>query len=199
MRKLVLIRHSAPDLDFARPAREWRLSGEGRRRCRLLAERLADQDLAMIVASEEPKAAETGRLVAEFLGVPFGTAPGLHEHERRTVGPAASQEEFRAQVISALENPGTLVFGEETADEAHRRFAAAIAHVVSRYSEGNLAVVSHGTVMALFIAQAAGLDRVPLWQRLGLPCYATLSLPGYDLLDIVADLGQLPPGRSGAL
>jgi len=48
MCKLVVIRHSVPDLDFGRPACEWRLSDRGRRRCRPLAQWLADQDLAML-------------------------------------------------------------------------------------------------------------------------------------------------------
>ena len=191
MRRLILIRHSLPDLDLGRPAREWRLSDEGRRRCQLLTERLADQKVMRVVASQEPKASETGRLVAGQLGVPFETAPGLHEHERRTVGPAASQEEFRAQVVKALENPSDLVLGEETAGEAHRRFAAAVADVISRYSEGNLAIVSHGTVMALFVARAAGLDAVAFWRQLGLPGYVVLSLPDYQLVDAAHDLGEM--------
>jgi broad specificity phosphatase PhoE len=175
------------------PASQWQLSDEGRRRCETLAERLAAYDLATVVASEEPKAAETGQIVAEALGLPFETAPGLHEHERGVVKSLGSREEFQARVVRLFERPSELIFGHETADEAHVRFARAVTNVLEQHPVGNpsspsgrsLAVVTHGTVMTLFIARANGLDPVPFWKRLGLPAFAVLSLPDLHLLEVV--------------
>ena len=46
---------------------EWKLSDEGRRACVPLADEIASHSPALIITSDEPKAIETGRLVAERL------------------------------------------------------------------------------------------------------------------------------------
>lgn len=183
-RKLILVRHSTPEIEPQRPASQWRLSDEGRLRCRTLVGRLAAYHPTLVVTSTEPKAIETGQIVAQELGIPCKIAEGLHEHERSGVG-WGSREEFLAQVALLFERPSELVFGDETADQAHNRFAKSIASVVQQIPEGNLAVVSHGTVMTLFISRAAGLDPFPFWRRLSLPAFAVLSLPDFDLLQVV--------------
>ena len=42
--------------------------------------------------------------------------------------------------------------------------------------------------MALFVARIAALDPVPFWKSLGLPSLAVLSLPDYQLLEVVEDV-----------
>jgi broad specificity phosphatase PhoE len=185
MRRLILIRHSQPEFVLGVPASEWHLSAEGRRRCKKLAERLSAYDLAAVVSSEEPKAFETGQVVAETLGLPLETAPGLHEHKRGVVRDLGSPADWEAQVARFFEYPDQLVLGHETADLAHVRFTRAVASVIERRPVGNLAIVSHGTVMTLFIAHASRIDPVPFWQRLGLPSFAVLALPDLSLLEVV--------------
>jgi broad specificity phosphatase PhoE len=187
-RKLILVKHSQPEIVPDVPAHQWKLSDVGRRRCKALAERLAAYEPRVVVTSLEPKAKETGWLVAHALGARIETAPDLHEHNRCEIGFLADQEEFRSRVIDLLEHPGELVFGSETADEAHRRFAVAIADIVAHHPNGNLVVIAHGTVMALFVARVAALDPVPLWQSLGLPSFAVLALPGYQLVEVVEEV-----------
>jgi broad specificity phosphatase PhoE len=190
-RKLVLVRHSLPETVSGVPASQWRLSAEGSRRCKTLAGRLAAYELAFVVASTEPKAIETGQIVAGILGLPFATAPGLHEHERGVVRGLGRREEFQAQVSRFFERPGELVLGRETADQAHTRFAAAVTAVLGQFPSGNLAIVTHGTVMTLFIARATAaghLDPVHFWKSLGLPAFAVLSLPDSCLLEVVENV-----------
>jgi broad specificity phosphatase PhoE len=187
-RKLILVRHSLPEFITGVPASEWRLSEEGQKRCLMLAERLREHDPAVIVASQEPKAVETGQIVAEVLRIPFDIAEGLHEHERGPVRSLGSREAFQARVASVFERPGELVFGLETGDQARTRFAHALDRVIGQHPAGNLAVVSHGTVMTLFIVHATGLDPVPFWKRLGLPAFAVLSLPDLSLLEVIENV-----------
>jgi broad specificity phosphatase PhoE len=47
--------------------------------------------------------------------------------------------------------------------------------------EGDLVVVSHGTVVALFVAAATGVEPYAFWNRLGLPSFVVLSLPGLEI------------------
>jgi broad specificity phosphatase PhoE len=184
-RRLVLVRHSLPQVVTGVRASEWQLSDEGRRRCEPLAERLAEYDLAAVVTSTEPKATQTGRIVAHILGLPCRTAPNLHEHERGVVKSLGAREEFQAQVAGLFEHPGELVFGNETADEAHSRFSRATADVLKQHAAGNLAIVTHGTVLTLFVIRATGLDPVAFWKGLGLPSFVVLSLPELILVKVV--------------
>ncbi len=187
-RRLILVRHSLPEFVTGVPASQWHLSAAGRRRCERLAGRLAAYDLAAIITSEEPKAVETGQIVARILDLPCETAAGLHEHERGVVTDMGNEGEFQDQVARLFEQPDKLVMGYETADQAHARFAAAVADIARQHASGNVAIVSHGTVITLLIARANGLDPLPFWRGLGLPAFAALSLPTMRLLEVVQQL-----------
>jgi len=184
MRKLILIKHSKPLVQPEVPSHEWPLSDEGRARCAALAERVKPHAPAVIVASEEPKATETGRIVAEMLGVPFETAPGLHEHDRSNVPHMASRD-FISYVALLFQQPDKLVLGQETASEAFRRFSAAIDQVIARHPEGNIAIVTHGTVLALLAERRAKEDGFQLFRRMGLPSMIAFELPGWVLVEKV--------------
>lgn len=184
MRTLMLVKHSFPDVVPDLPAAQWRLGDEGRRRCGVLADRLAGYDPVVVATSVEPKATETAAIVAARLSKPAVTVEGLHEHDRSNVA-FLDDEEFRAAVARCVAQPDDLVLGRETAADARRRFAAAVAGVVAGHPRGNVAIVTHGTVIALFVAACAGTDPFRLWQRLGLPSFVVLSLPEFRVLRVV--------------
>jgi broad specificity phosphatase PhoE len=187
MRKLILVRHSLPVISGEQPASQWQLSEEGRRRCERLAELLAPLRPNAIVTSTEPKAIETGQIVGKQLGIPVETAPNLHEHERPGTD-LDTVERFQAKVARLLEHPHESVFGAETGDEARQRFSVAVDDVMRQHRDGSLVVVSHGTVMTLFVARATGINPVPFWRELGLPGFVVLSYPSLALLEVVATI-----------
>lgn len=127
-------------------------------------------------------------MAAAHLNVPVGMADGLHEHERETTPPFSCREAFAAAVVDALQRPAELVLGEETANVAHERFASALRAVLRRYPTERLGVVGHGTVIALLIARANRLDPAALWRRLGLPSFAAVVPPTYELLEMVEEV-----------
>jgi broad specificity phosphatase PhoE len=188
MRKVILVRHSAPEIEPSVPAREWHLSAAGRQRCRGLATALRSHDPTRIITSTEAKAIETGELVAQALGLPWLTAEDLHEHDRSNVG-FLSSEGFAASVARFYEQPTQLVFGSETAEQAYQRFAGGVADVIQQYPEDTLAIVAHGTVISLFVARATGVEPLPFWKRLGLPSFVVLSLPGPRVQAVVEMVG----------
>ena len=136
-----------------------------------------------IVASREPKAAETGKLIADVLKIPFSTAENLHEHERESL-PFTTQEDFNASVKRLFDYPDQLVMGEETAEQASARFDAAVQSVL-RENPGNVAIASHGTVMSLFAAKHANIDALSIWKRLGMPAMLVFSVPEMELMEII--------------
>lgn len=187
MAYLVLVRHSISTQDKNTPAAEWGLTPEGATRCGILADKLAPFRLTQIITSIEPKARLTGELVAERLQLPTQQAENLHEHERRQTG-WLSAEAFKASVKDFFAQPDTLVFGEETAQDCYQRYAGAVEQILTRYPEQNLAIVSHGTVMSLFIGRQNNIDPLPLWDGFGMPAFVVLSLPRYEVVEIVNDV-----------
>lgn len=174
MPALILIKHSLPTIEPNQPAPEWHLSPEGERRCIPLAERLEGFNLQRLFSSTEAKAVETAAILSDQLQVPTRQIPDLHEHLRYRVS-FGTPESFRANVARFFEQPDQLVFGEETADQAHQRFAITVQNLISKFPQDNLGIVAHGTVISLFVARANGLDPLELWQRLGLPSFVALS------------------------
>lgn len=185
MPNLILIRHSTPQIDPDRPTKTWRLSDEGRARCQLLAARLMTYMPLQFVASVEPKALETAQIVAGQLNQPLQSAEGLHEHERSSVG-YLDRSAFEESVAAFFQKPNQLVFGDETADQCHARFVQAIAHLLTAYPDQNLAIVTHGTVLTLFVSRAVGIAPFPFWKALSLPMLVVLSLPDLHLSETVS-------------
>lgn len=182
MGRLVLVKHSLVDPVPGRPARTWELSAEGRRRALALAARLRDLAPRRIASSVEPKAVETAEIVGGHLGVPVVTVPGLHEHARETA-PYLAREDFEAAVAWLFEEPGKVVFGEESADAAADRFAAAVDDSVAAGAD---VIVAHGTVIALHVSRLAGIDPFGLWRSLGLPSYVVLSEGARRQVEVVS-------------
>ena len=188
---LVLVKHSLPEIDPAVPSREWRLSEDGRARSRILAEKLDQYDLDEVISSNEPKAIETAEILASVLDIPVEVIKGLHEHERSNVG-FLEKECFEQSIARFFARPAELVFGEETADAAYDRFSKAVHGLSDRFPQANMALVTHGTVLSLFVSSTSGLEPFATWKRLGLPSFIVLSRPGHGLVETcwsVADTG----------
>lgn len=151
-----------------------------------MAERLrsAHYRPTKIVASVEPKATETGSIIAKRLRLPFATMEGLHEHDRRAAG-FLRADVFASRMRDLFAHPDAIVFGNESGSVALARFANAVDQVVSEET-GDVVIVSHGTVMSLFVASRAHIDASDLWAGLGLPSYVSLELPNHRIVEIVA-------------
>jgi len=187
---LILVKHARPQIIPTAPAPEWRLSEQGRLQCGALAETLARWRPEALIASREPKAAETATLTAQRLGVPWRMAPGLHEHDRSDTPYFADDEAFRAQIRELFARPHEPVFGRETAHAALTRFTSALDDVLASATERSVAIVTHGTVISLYVAQRFGLDGYTLWWRLGLPALVITDAPGLGEPIVIEQVGK---------
>ena len=197
MNKLILVKHSLPEILPEIPASEWHLSAEGRLRCQVLADELSGHGPDLIFSSQEPKAEETAQIIAQQLVKPLFIVPRLHEHERKAVL-FTNQDQFKVSVRDFFEQPDALVFGEETAVQSLNRFSDAVDKLISQNRDQNLIVVSHGTVITLFAANNCGIEPFPFWSRLDLPSFVVLSIPDLVVLSTTQTLQILPssPGSS---
>ena len=165
----------------------------GKMRCLGLAEQLWAFAPRMVFSSREVKASETAQIVAGRLGVTHQVVEGLQEHERTNSDFAPVPGEFEAKLARFFNKPESLVFGRETADEAKHRFARTISGLIeSRKDDADrgesLLVVSHGTVISLFVAGACQADPMEFWRKLGQPSYVVMSLPELTLLTVVGSV-----------
>lgn len=188
MRSLILIRHSLVSFDSALPWYEWPLSEEGRHRVLGLTPALRQLAPTSIVSSTERKAIETANLLAADLDLRVEQDSRLCENDRTDL-PKLSAEEFQCVLREFLSHPSDIVMGHESANNALNRFRDAIEAAVNTCIQGNVAVVTHGTVISLFVAAHNDLDALAFWRQLQLPGLVVLSIPDYKL--------QCPPVVSG--
>jgi broad specificity phosphatase PhoE len=188
LKYLLLVRHSQPEIVEGIPAKAWRLSDEGRRRCESMAKIVASYAPQAVVTSREPKAMETGQIIAKELNLPVSDAKNLHEHERDKV-PFLDRDEFVSVVKRFFDYPHQLILGDETADQASARFDAAVQSVLANNTE-SVAIVAHGTVMSLFAAKHTNIDVHSLWKRLGMPAMLVFSVPEMELMEIIEGVAE---------
>lgn len=183
-RKLILVKHAAPQVTPGAPPEAWELSEKGREACAPLARALRGHEIARIFSSTEPKAVQTAERIAALLNVTWQTAAGLHEHDRGDVPHMASRD-FISHMELMFRRPDELVLGRETANEALARFAAAVGSAMDQPGQGNTAIVSHGTVIALFIARYTHSQPFDLWRQLGLPSFVVIDWPANRVIERV--------------
>src|SRR6476620_2300204 len=178
---LILVKHSVPEIYGDRPANTWELSEEGRLRAQRLAEELESFEPEVIVSSDEPKAKETAEIVASHLRLNVQTACSLREHDRSTV-PYLSHNVFQASMRDFFQEPDQLVFGNETANQAHARFYRAVHSILNENRNKTVVIVTHGTVISLFVSRLTGSSDLELWNKLGLPSFVAMDLHSNTLM-----------------
>ena len=191
--QLLLVRHSAPSILDDMSYRDWPLSDKGNRLTIRAARYVAGFKPRLICSSDERKAIETARIIAQHCGVDVEIEPGLREHDRtgvRWCDAATRQRELKALFAS----PNDVVFGRESAEQALQRLTSAIDQVLAQAS-GTSVLVTHGTVMALYLSRLTGRAALAIWSQLGLPSVAVVDRCTHRLVDLVTDFG--PDAREG--
>ncbi len=179
--RLILVRHSLPEITSDVPARQWKLSEEGKARAARLAKCLISYRPASLFSSPEQKAAETAEILSKKFFLPVDVMQDLQEHKRSLIS-FLSETEFRAAIQSFFEKPDLQVFGDETANEAYERFSKAVLSAFSENPSEPTVIVSHGTVMSLFVSRVTGQPAFDIWRGLGLPGFLVLDMQTNQLV-----------------
>jgi broad specificity phosphatase PhoE len=177
--KLILVKHAPVRIDPQVISHGQMLSEQGRHRCDWLADELRSLEVSRLYTSVEPKALETAGLVAVRSGLALEPRLNLHENDRTGFG-FQSVAELRRKLREFFERPADVVIGNETASAALQRFAEAIANIVSEEQGQNLAVVTHGTVISLFVAHHNPIAPFDLWAALDLPSCVVLDAASFS-------------------
>ena len=125
------------------------------------------------MTSPEPKARATAEPIAAAAGVELRVDRDLREAERGAA-PVDDRAAFVARVDAWL--GGTRVPGWEERDLASARIVGCIERLLAA-SSGDLALVSHGTVLSLYLSWLRGQERVDLreWEAIPLPAVAVVD------------------------
>ncbi len=173
MRRLVLVRHAQVRLVPELPPHHWELTAEGRADAERLSQLAVFTGIEAVVTSPEPKARATAAPIAQAAGVELRVEDDLREAERGS-SPVDDRARFVARVDSWLD--GTPVPSWEERDAAASRIVACISRLLDE-SGGDLVLVSHGTVLSLYLAWLRGQERVDLaeWEAIPLPAFTLVD------------------------
>ena len=185
MHHLLLIRHSQTNPVPTISSHEWKLTKEGVQRCRQFAPIVQRFQPNRLISSQEPKAIATSQLLANQLGISHHTTDGLGETARATAPWFDDPAQFRQAIEQLFLHPNQRVFGEESGEEAFARFDKRIATLLTRYPNETLAIVTHGTILSLFVAHYNQIDVVAFWKSLGMPALIQLTLPHFTLQETI--------------
>jgi broad specificity phosphatase PhoE len=147
--------HPEVHVDPAVPVPKWSLSARGRSRALAMLEQPWLAAVGRIVSSDETKAIETARLVAEHLQLPFEIRVGIGENDRSSLGFVAPAE-FEVLANAFFAQPEQSIRGWERAVDAQRRIAQGLADLLTP-AERDVLVVGHGGVGTLWFCFLNGL------------------------------------------
>jgi len=165
--RLILIRHPQTQPDPADPASSWRLSPAGEAQVRALVAAPLWDGITAIYTSQEYKAAAVGEAISAAHGIPHQRVSDLGEARRDAwLGPDAFQVAQRAFFARPDAPP---VPEWESAAATQTRFVRAMDGVLASHPAGeSLAVVSHATVLALYLAHLCGrAPDIDDWRAIG--------------------------------
>lgn len=150
MARLYFVRHARSQMT-GDVAKRWPLSEEGQREAGVLARQDFWREVDLVFSSPEPKAVQTAKPSARRWGIPLEIVNCLHELRRPQL--VHDYEEIIARLFA---EPETSIAGLEPASQAADRIAHCLKRLVAAHPGQTLAVVSHGLVLALFLARLEG-------------------------------------------
>ena len=180
---ILLAKHSQPAVDPSTSPSAWTLSTAGRRRALALAASLRHHNPTRIVASPETKAIETAEIVGASLHLEVEVLDGVREHDRPLLAFATSRDAFESAIEASFARPEEVIYGGESIETASRRLHAAIGSVLASPRGGTPLVVTHGTVLAAYVAAITDQNPFLLWRRLDLPSWIALDVDARVIVD----------------
>ncbi len=146
---------------------------------------ISSADPGRLLASLEPKAIETAKVVGAELGLPIECRAGFQENDRTDLPYFDDESEFQERIRIFFAQPAYRVIGTESADEAHERFRNALKEIPAPAAGRPTIVVTHGAVASLVVARANKLDPYDFWLNFALTSFAVLSSPGLRLKEVI--------------
>ncbi len=157
-----IVRHGPPDTSAGGAPPSWPLHPDAVPLIKALASQLVAKEIRDVVASDEPKAVDTARIVADALGREFRVDARAREVARPFVSGDLAHSVSRYLRGDVLEE-------WEPLDSVVARLDEIL------FAARGTVVVTHGTALSAWLARRAELDSVALWSSLQFPDLIELS------------------------
>jgi len=148
--KYILLRHAETIKDPDTHPKDWLLTPDSLDKIHELIGGGRFNGITKIISSTEPKAVATGKPIAEYLNLPIEKMEEFVEVKREKT--FLTDDEFLIQKQKELELRNERVNGVESGDEAIARFKFAIQKLEEKYYGENVLIITHGTILTLFLA-----------------------------------------------
>lgn len=164
--KYIFLRHAETVKDPNKPTPEWDLTPNALAKINEYISEKKFDGITKIHSSTEPKAVATGKPISMFLNLPIETLEEFVEVKREKK--FLTDEEFLDQKKRELTNLDQIENGAESANQALTRFESGIKKLENKYSGENILIITHGTIMSLYVSQMHNdLENVfELWSKL---------------------------------
>ena len=183
MTTIIFIRHAPTQINKNIVARNWTLTEDSQRLCKILAQKIKHHTIDQIYTSTERKAQLTGQYIADELKLPNPIVKAnLQETESSKF--YESQTEFRETVKLAMRHPQELHFGDETFYDAKMRFSVQVSNLAQRHQNETVAIVTHGRILSMYLGDIMQEAPEIIWERLQMPAFAVLSWQEQTILEI---------------
>ena len=151
MRSVYFITHSNVVIDPSVAVPKWPLSRRGTERMEALLAQPWVEGIGAIYCSTEQKAIDGAEILARHLSIGHQVSEELGEIDRSSTG-YLPRDEFQATMDAFFANPERSIRGWETARQAQECILRAVEEVMEYdQSDGDIAIVSHGAVGALYL------------------------------------------------
>lgn len=146
MKTVYVITHPEVVIDPDVPVPNWPLSAKGRQRMEHLLEVPWLKSVTAVYSSDEQKAIDGAKILADKLGLTVTQQAGLEEIDRSSTGYLPrEQHDFNAELL--FKHPTESVDGWETAESGQKRMVAAVDRLIQAdQTIGSLVIVTHGAV-----------------------------------------------------
>jgi 2,3-bisphosphoglycerate-dependent phosphoglycerate mutase len=190
MNRVILVRHAEPQVEIEIPAAAWSLTTRGEQATRRLVPRLASLRPGVVVTSPERKALQTAGLLAEGLELSLQQDERFSEQGAEVGEFFPDYSDFRARVEEHFARPDEVVFRGESSHAAADRFASGVASLRESATTGVPIIVSHGRIMASWLASVTGEPALGIWTSLRMPDLIEVDLDTLRYRSIPVDLVQ---------
>jgi broad specificity phosphatase PhoE len=127
-------------------------------------------------------------VIAAELGLRATVVDGVQEFDR-PAAPWQSKADRERENVAIFGDPNRRIFGAESGRDALDRFSAAIRSELDQTREQNLVVITHGTVISLFVAAHNPVNAFDLWRDLECCSFVVVDGRSFSVREIVRSDG----------